>query len=68
MNHFRDAFLGSSTQLVSEEIGQPPSDSTAEDVADMSIDDLPDGVISSILESTAASARYPADFLSVTMT
>jgi hypothetical protein len=68
MNQFGDAFMGSSTPLVSEKIEQPPSDSMAEDVAGMSIDDLPDGVISSILESTAASARYPADFLSATMT
>jgi hypothetical protein len=67
MNHGRDAFLGSSSPIVSEKTEQPLSDTRAEDGAETSIDDLPDEVISSILESVAASARYPTDFLSATM-
>jgi hypothetical protein len=61
-------YLGPSSSCVDEKIEQPPTDSTVQDVAEMSIDDLPDGVIASILESVAASARVPADFLSATMT
>jgi hypothetical protein len=68
MNRTVVPFLSSSSPSIDEKIEQPPSDSTVEVVAEMSIDGLPDGVIASILESVAASARVPADFLSATMT
>jgi hypothetical protein len=61
-------YLGSSSPSAEEKIEQPPTDTTVQNVAEMSIDDLPDGVIAAILEKVAASARSPADFLSATLT
>jgi hypothetical protein len=61
-------YIGSSSPSAEEKIEQPPTDTTVQKVAETSIDDLPDGVIASILEKVAASARLPADFLSATMT
>jgi hypothetical protein len=46
----------------------PLRDSKINDVADISLADLPDEVISSILGAVAASAVYPDDFISPTMT